>query len=470
VEFRTIGSLTALGILLAACVRYETSPLTDERVEASLGAPDSDQVCFDANQFQHPLLPSIVFDDSDGLSPEEAAIYAVVAHPSLRAVRDRRMLAQAQLIQAGVLPNPELSLHADKPVAGDTAGTVNAYGAGLSWEISSLVGRNATLEVARKQAESVDLDVAWQEWQVAEAAKLAVYHRILAERRLSIAADRQRQRQDEFDNVNKGVALQERTTFDVATAEAKLERARWDYLAAVADRDKRRLALDRALGVPPDSQIAIQPDVALPSADDLPTTADALQLAQSRRLDLAALRIGYESEEARLRAAVQRQFPRIRLGFSGERDAENVGTLGIGVSIEFPIFDRSQGMIAREEATRQQLYDEYVSRVFDARSDIARLISEIASVRKQLSAVEDSLRNLKASESRVRQALRNGTIDLPTYFTTVSPYYDASAERLQLQGDLTDLCVALEIATGTFDLSTTVSTSPRTQTAEGVQP
>jgi|GEM_PF-5916531 len=41
----------------------------------------------------------------DGLSPDEAAILAVLANPGLKAVRNGNMVAHAQLIQAKLLPN-----------------------------------------------------------------------------------------------------------------------------------------------------------------------------------------------------------------------------------------------------------------------------------------------------------------------------------------------------------------------------
>ena len=40
--------------------------------------------------------------------------------------------------------------------------------------------------------------------------------------------------------------------------------------------------------------------------------------------------------------------------------------------IDIPLFDRSQGIIATESATREKLFDEYVTRVFQA--DDIRLV------------------------------------------------------------------------------------------------
>jgi len=40
---------------------------------------------------------------------DEAAAIALYSNPALRAIRDRRGLAAAPLVQAGILPNPVVS-------------------------------------------------------------------------------------------------------------------------------------------------------------------------------------------------------------------------------------------------------------------------------------------------------------------------------------------------------------------------
>ena len=96
----------------------------------------------------------------------------MIANPKLRAIRDQRKLAAAQLLQAGILPNPQFSYGLGVPTGGATQGTVNAFNYGLSWEITSIISRDSQNSRGESRAASVDLDVAWQEWQAAQAAKL----------------------------------------------------------------------------------------------------------------------------------------------------------------------------------------------------------------------------------------------------------------------------------------------------------
>src|SRR5207244_1895661 len=125
---------------------------------------------------------------------------------------------------------------------------------------------------------------------------------------------------------------------------------------------------------------------------------------ESRRLDLLALKSGYESQDATLRAAILAQFPKINLGFSTARDTTDVRTVGFGVTIDIPVFDRNQGVIATETATRQKLLDEYIGRVFAARSDIAVAIASIESLGSQIAAAETALPSLERLVQVYRQA------------------------------------------------------------------
>ncbi|MHB1350246.1 MAG: TolC family protein [Desulfobulbaceae bacterium] len=81
----------------------------------------------------------------------------------MRTLRDQRALSEAQLLEAGLLPYPELTYSLDVPSGGDTAGRVNAFGLGLDWNVTSLISRASRVREAKAQVEAVDLDIAWRE-------------------------------------------------------------------------------------------------------------------------------------------------------------------------------------------------------------------------------------------------------------------------------------------------------------------
>jgi len=169
---------------------------------------------------------------------------------------------------------------------------------------------------------------------------------------------------------------------------------------------------------------------------------------EERRLDLVALKLGYESQEATLRAAVKAQFPKIGIDFGQANDTSDVRTHSYGVTVDLPLFDRGQGQIAIDRATRRQLFDEYVVRVAEARAEVAQLLSNLAIIRAQLRTVEESLPALEQLVAAFEQALKTHNADEFSYRETRGALAARRMERSQLQLDGFELSVALEIAAG----------------------
>ena len=97
----------ALG-LISGCATYSSMPLDRAVVDQQLAVPSATSLCVHAAEVHHPILAPIQLDLRNGLSPDEAAVLAVLLNPALRAERDRQAISIAQLLQAGILPNPTL--------------------------------------------------------------------------------------------------------------------------------------------------------------------------------------------------------------------------------------------------------------------------------------------------------------------------------------------------------------------------
>ena len=106
------------------------------------------------------------------------------------------------------------------------------------------------------------------------------------------------------------------------------------------------MTLNQTLGLPPEAAVKLRGNLRLPDAAAADRLARRSVLSadfEQRRLDLAALRLGYSSEEATLRAAVRGQFPRITLGLTRASDNTNLKSLGPNAVFDLPFFDRNQG-------------------------------------------------------------------------------------------------------------------------------
>ncbi len=436
--------------MLQGCAIYRPKPLDKHVVSQTLSTPDLESIRIKAEEIRHPILKPRNIDFSRGISADDAAIIAVIMNPALRDERDRLGVADAQLLQAGILPNPTFGYSSDFPIGGSTAGTVTAYGLGLDWDIRSLLTRGAKVDAARARAASVNLEVAWKEWQVAESAKRHVYRLLYLDKQLAVGRKEEAGLRKNLDAVRKAVGMGNMTIVDENAVDATLRKIHTTVLDIKKRREQERLTLNRILGFPPDSVIPLAKGMGLPSSGNVPSLANIMNGIEKRRLDLLALRMGYKSREASLRAAVRAQFPKINVGFSHARDNTDVISAGFSVSISLPFFDRNQGRIAIEKAGRRQLFDEYLNRVYQTRADAASILADIKSVGKQVDAADKATRSLQKLVRISYRGFLEGNIDVLSYYDEVDRLFSRRLETLRLEQGLADLHVALEITSGEF--------------------
>jgi outer membrane protein, heavy metal efflux system len=448
IETNSLSRTLAL-LAISGCSIYHPKPLTTAAVEGDLKVPSESSLRVRASRLKQPALRPVEINLRNGIGPDEAAVLAVLLNPTLRADRDRRGLAAAQLIQAGVLPNPQISYARDYVVGGNTAGTITAFGLSGSWDFTSLITLLPKIETARTNVRSVDLDIAWVEWQAAQAARTALYRVVALEAELYAAQEADKALRESVGALSKAVELHEKTVLDLAAAQSTSQDAQLTALSIQQELAKQRLALNRAMGLPADAKVRVQ-RVSLPSNLGSPPQAELIKGLESRRLDLLGLKQGYDSQDASLRTAILAQFPKISLGFNRAGDTSNVQTLGFGVTVDIPIFDRNQGNIARERATRQKLFDEYADRLFQARSDVATALSDIRHLNGQIATGEKLVPTLQRLVDTAKSALDQGNADVISYYQTRFNLILRQIEVLKLKQQLIETRIALEIASGRY--------------------
>ena len=436
-------------VLVSGCAQYHPLPLSGANVQGRR-LPAEKVLQVQAAQIHHPLLTAVAIHLESGIGPDQAAILAVILSPKLQADRDRRGLASAQLIQAGLLPNPTIGYTRDFITGGNTAGTVSAYGFTGSWDIASLINHGAKVASAKNNVAAINLDIAWTEWQTAMAAKLALYRIVSIENQLQRARQIFGDQQRTVNTLQTAVDRHEKSVIDLSAAQASQEDARATLLALEQELDRQRLDLKKTVGVSPETKLPVESDVSLPTEVSLPSQTELLADLENRRLDLIGLRQGYQSQEQTVRAAVLAQFPKVVLGFSRVSDVTNVHSMGFGVTIDLPLFDRNQGNIAIETATRQKLFDEYETRVFEARSDIATAISDIRSLNRQIAAAQEAIPVLQHLVDIAKEASDQGAADVLGYFQAKTNLNQKSLQTIKLQQQLIDSKIALELASGRY--------------------
>jgi outer membrane protein TolC len=130
------------------------------------------------------------------------------------------------------------------------------------------------------------------------------------------------------------------------------------------------------------------------------------------------------------------------------------------VTVDLPIFDQNQGQIAIEKATRQQLFDEYASRIFEARSLVAQALEDIESLTKQIAAAEAAIPALQRLVDTYRTALDQHNVDVLSYYSAVDDLAQKRIDLLKLKQQLMDNRIALELATGMYLSEPGAATAP----------
>jgi cobalt-zinc-cadmium efflux system outer membrane protein len=466
-KYATLSCLCAIVVVfISGCETSQSKPLDAAAVNAALKPIPISTLRVQAQNIRHPIVKPLQFDEHDGLSPDEAAVLAVLANPSLRAIRDQRGIAQAQLLSAGILPNPQLSAGIDVPI-GNTQDTFTGYIVGIDWDITTLIARQAKIDAAKAQISSIDLDIAWQEWQAAQAARIAVFRQAVLEQELVVANQINERLEENLTIIRNAVEQQQKTGIDLAAAQAASDEARTTALEITRDLQQQKLTLARLLGLPADANIPLQHDIVLPIHLVVPSQAELLNNLEQCRLDLLALKRGYESQEATVRATVLSSFPKINLGINRARDTSDIHTIGHSIAIDLPIFDRNQGAIAVEKATRQKLFDEYVNRVFEARSDIAIALADIDALTKQIESAEDSLPALVRLADAYKTAYESGSADVLSFYAAQNDAGKKTIEIWKLKQALMEMHVGLEIAAGQYIPQPVQQSLTRKQTCSG---
>ena len=125
-------------------------------------------------------------------------------------------------------------------------------------------------------------------------------------------------------------------------------------------------------------------------------------------------------------------------------------TTGFSIGIEIPFFDRNQGQIAIQKATRKQLFDEYINRLFDARASVANILADMESIKVQIKATEKTIATLESLVQTYYKALLEGNADVLSYYNARNDLTSKQLEVIKLRRNLSDRYIALEIAAGEY--------------------
>lgn len=399
--FVAFVALAAAALVLGGCASYRP-----------LALPQHAQLVHRIDDVDHTLPPSApntqphIVDVGQPLSVDDIGVLAILNDPELRAERGELDVARANLTQSEVLPNPSVSLGYAALLGG--AGTTDAFTASLTQDVKSLVTYRRRVAAARAHVSQVNAELLWEEWLVAQKARLLAVDLYWGQRSIarseaalaSIAATTSRVRAQ----IDAG-AMTQSTLAPLLASQAALAQSLSSLRLAQL---KNWQALDELLGMTPDARFALaQPRVPAPPTDLNTRIADL----PAQRPDLIALQLGYRSADEHVRAAILGQFPAFVLGGSWNSDTSDVRSGGPTVTFDLPIFDRNQAQVARTRATRRLLHEQYRSRLDRIESGIRGLQAREQLIAASLADARADGASAESQVERAKRAYAQGTLD-----------------------------------------------------------
>lgn len=430
------ASLCLLLLVLAGCATYHPLPLPT--------APDFSKapaLTVPAKQFLLPgLAPHRI--PSRGVDETTVVLMAVCNDPDLKAARLQAGVAKAQMLEAGLLPNPQFGA--------SLAQSARNYGGALSLseDLEALMTRGATKAAASAAQRQVHLSILWQEWQVAEQASQLFIQARSNEKLLPLLQAEERLLAQRYQSDLKAMRQGDQTANVVSLDQEQLSTVQSSLRQLKTSINATNHQLNALLGLQPDVSLHLLPSPS-PSALSASQFQSAVEELPRRRADLLALQAGYQSQEEQVRRAILMQFPAMSAGLNLERDpVEGVNSFGPQVSLTLPIFNHNQGQIAIERATRAVLRQTYQARLDAAENQAHEIWQGDHILAAQLGELERQIPELKKRADAAKVSLDQNNLDAAAYLAMESGYLAKREDAVRLRASLESSRAALHILLG----------------------
>ena len=383
---------------------------------------------------------------ADGLTEGEAVATALWNNPAFRAQLTDLGFARVDLLEAGLLRNPVLSLLF--PLG------PKQFEATLRWPIEVLWERPRRVAAARLAVDRVAATLEQSGLDLVLEVKVAHADLLLARDRAELtertATERERIRELTLSRFSAGdiSELEARSAaIDAATARQDAQRARSEITIRANDlRGRMGLAFDTAAS-PAVLVPAANDDGALRSAD-CATSANALEDALASRPDVRAAEIAIEEAGHRLGWEKSKI-----LAVTAALDANGSGSegfeMGPGIDIPVPLFDRNQAGRARASAQLERASLAYAA----TRQRVATEIRDAAARWEQALAFATGLRDtvLSPLEGQLRsadQAYQAGDVSYLFVLETTRRLTDARIRTREADAEVARARALVERALG----------------------
>lgn len=424
-------------MLVGVALGCQTAPPAPDRTAVTANLQNRFPPTSAAASASTPLPPGASL--ADGLTEDEAIAIAIWKNPAFQELLVDMGVARGDLIQAGLLPNPEIIFFApvtDKP-----------YKYAFELPIEAIWLRPIRVRSAKHDADRVAERLTQAGLDLMRDVRQAFADVVLARERVRIADEAVTLRGRIAELADKrlkagDVSEQETATARIDALQAKQDAARTGFEVPIAEERLRNL-----LGIG-DDRTSLELTPFAPSAGRQLEIDALVQEASSSRPDARAAAEAVEAAKARLELA--------RIGwarFLGIGDATSGRATGHEFSpaarITLPIFNQNEGGIARAEAELERAVRNQQTVSNQIVLDVRRAFLQY----QQASAEWDVLRSkvrpeVEGSIRRAQGAYAEGNATIFLVLESTRQLLDAYLREAQLGADLSRTWAELERSVG----------------------
>jgi cobalt-zinc-cadmium efflux system outer membrane protein len=385
---------------------------------------------------QVTLPPGAAFED--GVTEDEAVAIALWNNAAFQELLSDLGISRGDLIQAGLLPNPEILLYfsvPDKP-----------FRYLFDFALESIWLRPIRVKSAAREADRTADRLAQAGLDLMRDTRQAYADVVLAKERVRVAGESVKLRGQIAELAEKrlkagDISPQEAATARIDALQAEQDATRIGYDVPVLEERLRNL-----MGIGP-LRGPLPLDPSPPGCREF--DADALaQEAMASRPDALAAAEAVAAAEARLKFARLGWVRLLGIGdaTSGRR---NGNELGPGLRFTVPLFNRNQGGIARAEAELERAVRNQKTVAYQIILDVQRSYTQYRQACAELDVLLTKVRpEVEGNVRRAQAAYQEGNVPIFIVLATTQQLIDNRLREAVLHGDLRRFLAELERGVG----------------------
>ena len=331
-----------------------------------------------------PACAQAVNEPCAPLTLSAAQALADASHPGLVAARHDLLAQDGTVQQAGLLPNPSLSLERV-----DTRRDTRETTLQLSQPLELGGKRAARVQAAQRGREGV---AAWLSQRRAEvrAETLAVWFAVLAaQEQLRLAQQASELAQRAATATGRRVVAGKVSPVEETRAQVAASTVKLDLIRAHSALVTARAKLAALWGNPAPCFAQVAGEMALlPELPPLASQRELLSQAPSMQVARAEL----AQRQAMAQVELSRRVPDVALTVGSKRSEELGRTQAVfGVSVPLPLFDRNQGAVLAAARRVDQARDGLAATASQLEAELVQAREEYASARAQALALQGEI-------------------------------------------------------------------------------